>query len=157
MAVPRLLRGCGRGSTRDNTVHQGSRRAETHTDTAAILYLCGHNNARSRIFYRSTHSLCGSPAPGQCDNHRDLGKRRIRCAPSNAESAAASTVPSDNADNSDCNISSYAQGKTDKVSDTIAAEDLDTGNPAVVGKDTSGSVSGAADSSDNDTEKAEVL
>nr|DAV80040.1 MAG TPA: hypothetical protein [Caudoviricetes sp.] len=81
MAVPRLLRGCGRGSTRDNTVHQGSRRAETHTDTAAILYLCGHNNARSRIFYRSTHSLCGSPAPGQCDNHRDLGKRRIRCAP----------------------------------------------------------------------------
>ena len=74
-----------------------------------------------------------------------------------AESAAASTAPSDNADNSDCNISSYAQGKTDKVSDTIAAEDLDTGNPAVVGKDTSGSVSGAADSSDNDTEKAEVL
>lgn len=106
--------------------------------------------------------IIATSASGGYDALRSVGKNGKRAAAavggtSNAESAAASTAPSDNADNSDCNISSYAQGKTDKVSDTIAAEDLDTGNPAVVGKDTSGSVSGAADSSDNDTEKAEVL
>ena len=106
--------------------------------------------------------IIATSASGGYDALRSVGKNGKRAAAavggtSKAESAAASTAPSDNADNSDCNISSYAQGKTDKVSDTVAAEDLDTGNPAVVGKDTSGSVSGAADSSDNDTEKAEDL
>lgn len=102
--------------------------------------------------------IVATSASGGYDALRSVGKNGKRAAAAvggtnNAENTAASNAPSDSADNADSNISSDAQEKTDKASDIIAADDLDTDSPAAVGQDIGSTASDTDDIGGNDTAK----